>query len=97
MRLSCSSTALLLLCGGECGGDVDEFNIAVVFISEKKKEEDARRVHSCIRKQFYNQLVWEEKAKWMRKIGSRRGRKRRMSAEDCLGLVLLWTRSRGLL
>eukprot|EP00957_Ditylum_brightwellii_P066135 5018482-Ditylum_brightwellii.AAC.1 len=95
MRLSCSSVALLLLCGGEGDGEFDEFDIAVVFISEKKKEEDARRMSGCIKTQFYKQLGWEEKAKWMRKIGSRRSRKRWMSVEDCLGLVLLWTRSRG--
>eukprot|EP00957_Ditylum_brightwellii_P104359 7948320-Ditylum_brightwellii.AAC.1 len=66
MGLSCSSTALLLLCGGRCGGGINAFDITVVLVSEKKKEEDARRAHSHFKKLFHEQLVWEEKAKWMR-------------------------------
>eukprot|EP00957_Ditylum_brightwellii_P071730 5452689-Ditylum_brightwellii.AAC.1 len=34
-----------------------------------------------------NYSVWEVK--------NRRGQKRAMTSEDCLGLVLLWTRTRG--
>eukprot|EP00957_Ditylum_brightwellii_P061430 4662603-Ditylum_brightwellii.AAC.1 len=68
MRLSCSSIALLLLCGGEGDGDFDEFDIAMAFVLEKKKEEDERRMHSCIKNLFYKQLGWAEKAKQLRYV-----------------------------
>eukprot|EP00957_Ditylum_brightwellii_P184707 14068066-Ditylum_brightwellii.AAC.1 len=63
MGFSCSSAAMLLLCGDEYGGGVDVFKIAVLLILEKKKEEDASRVHSWEKKLFLKGLVWEEKVK----------------------------------
>eukprot|EP00957_Ditylum_brightwellii_P072248 5491992-Ditylum_brightwellii.AAC.1 len=65
IRFSWSSTVLLLLCGGEGNGNFDEFDIVMVFVLEKKKEEDAKRVHSHLKKLFYQQLHWKEKAKQM--------------------------------
>eukprot|EP00957_Ditylum_brightwellii_P167105 12720898-Ditylum_brightwellii.AAC.1 len=62
MGFSCSSAAMLLLWGGECGsGGVNELDIVVVLVSEKKKEEDTKRVHSWVRKLFLKGFVWEEK------------------------------------
>eukprot|EP00957_Ditylum_brightwellii_P127616 9731962-Ditylum_brightwellii.AAC.1 len=57
---------MLLLCGGECSGGVDVFDIMVVLVLELNEEEDARRMHSQVRKLFLKGLVWEEKVKWGR-------------------------------
>eukprot|EP00957_Ditylum_brightwellii_P122742 9360175-Ditylum_brightwellii.AAC.1 len=44
MRPSLSSTALLLLCGGEGDERFDEFNVTMVVVLEKKK----RRQRECL-------------------------------------------------
>eukprot|EP00957_Ditylum_brightwellii_P188480 14348847-Ditylum_brightwellii.AAC.1 len=64
MKLSLSSAALLVLGGGNSDGWFDEMGVTMAIISEKKKEE-AKRVHSWVRKLFYRQLHGGDKAKWM--------------------------------
>eukprot|EP00957_Ditylum_brightwellii_P146107 11124432-Ditylum_brightwellii.AAC.1 len=61
MGFICSIAAMVFLYGGEFGGCVDAFDMVVVLVLEKKKEEDMRRVHIQVRKLFLKGLVWEEK------------------------------------
>eukprot|EP00957_Ditylum_brightwellii_P031922 2420708-Ditylum_brightwellii.AAC.1 len=67
MKLSLNNAALLVLGGCDSDGWFDEMDVMMAIISEKKKEE-AKQVHSHVRKLFYRQLHGGDKKKRMRYI-----------------------------